>query len=211
VPILNFAWAGYIIDLLRNVINGDSQPLPEWSDFGDKFVKGFLITLAGLIYFLPIIILSCIPLGFIFVTSPAERSLDAQEALTVAFTGVGIVFGCLFLIYLIVLSFGYPAICVNFARKGTFGSCFEFSEITKIISTNLSKYLTAWLISIVGGIIVGTILGIVGAVLGFIPCIGWIIGWFIGAIGGVYISTIFAHLFGQVAATPSTSMLTTEM
>jgi len=32
VPILNFAWAGYLIDLLKNVINKAAEPLPEWTD-----------------------------------------------------------------------------------------------------------------------------------------------------------------------------------
>jgi hypothetical protein len=109
------------------------------------------------------------------------------------------------------LSFGFPAVYINFARKGTFGSCFEFGEITKIITTNLSKYLTAWLISIVGGIVVGTIIGLVSALIGWIPCIGWAIAWLISAVGGVYISTLFAHLFGQVPASAGMEMTPVEM
>jgi Protein of unknown function (DUF4013) len=210
VPILNFAWLGYIAELIRNVMDGMSRPLPEWSDFGDKFVKGLLLTLAGVIYSLPALIFACIPFGFLFLTTPTEGS-NLQDAMAVAFTGIGLVLGCIFLIYALALSFGFPAVYINFARKGTFGSCFEFGEITKIISANLTKYLTAWLISIVAGIVVGIVLGLVSAVVGLIPCIGWVVGWLIGSVGGVYIFTIFAHLFGQVAASPGTTMMTPEM
>ncbi|MGB7095956.1 MAG: hypothetical protein WBD62_15035, partial [Anaerolineales bacterium] len=34
VPILNFAWTGYTVDIMRNVIDGVSMPMPAWSDFG---------------------------------------------------------------------------------------------------------------------------------------------------------------------------------
>jgi hypothetical protein len=30
VPILNFAWGGYTVDILRNVIDGVPRPLPAW-------------------------------------------------------------------------------------------------------------------------------------------------------------------------------------
>ena len=59
VPILNFAWSGFMVDLMRNVAAGEPKPLPDWSDLGDKFVKGLIITLAGLIYALPALLVGC--------------------------------------------------------------------------------------------------------------------------------------------------------
>jgi hypothetical protein len=209
VPIINFAWLGYIADLIRNVMGGASRPLPEWGDFGDKFLKGLFLWLAGVIYSIPALIFACIPFGFILLTAPSEGS-EIQDALAAALTGIGLILTCIIILYALALSFYFPAVFINFARKETFGSCFEFGEITKIVSTNTSKYLTAWLVSIVAGIMVGIVLGIVSTIIGLIPCIGWIVGWLIGAIGGVYIFTIFAHLFGQVAASPG-AMVTTPM
>jgi len=209
VPVLNFAWLGYIADLIKNVMDSASRPLPEWGDFGNKFVKGLLLWLAGVVYSLPALVFACIPLGFVFLTVPSENS-DLQDTLAAAFTGIGLILGCIILIYALALSFYFPAVYINFARKETLGSCFEFGEIMRIVSTNTSRYLTAWLVSIVAGIVVGIILGIVGAVVGLIPCVGWIVGWLVGAIGGVYIFTIFAHLFGQVPASPA-PMAMTEM
>lgn len=202
VPILNFAWTGYTVDIVRNVSDGVSLPLPDWSEFGDKFVKGFLIWAAGFIYSLPALIIACLPLGFLTIPALAEDS-NLSDTFFLVFTGVGIFLICLIVLYLLVFSFYFPAVYINFARKGTFGSCFEIGEIIKIVSENTSEYLTAWLISIVGAILVGIIIAVAIGLLGWILCIGWIIAWLISAIGSVYMYVIFSHLFGQVSAEKS--------
>jgi hypothetical protein len=96
------------------------------------------------------------------------------------------------------------------ARKGTFGSCFEIGEIIKIISQNTGKYLTAWLVSIVGAVVVGIVVSLLSIVLWVIPCIGWILMWLISALSSVYLFTLYAHLFGQVVAPEATSVSITE-
>jgi len=209
VPILNFAWTGYTVDIMRNVIDGVSMPMPAWSDFGDKFVKGFLVWAAGFIYTLPALIIACLPLGFLIIPATMESS-NTTETLISVFTGIGILFLCLLVLYLLAFSFFFPAVYINFARKGTFGSCFEIREIIKIVSQNTSKYLTAWLVSIVGAIVVGIIVMLVSLVLAIIPCIGWLITWVISALSSVYIFTLYSHLFGQVVAVDTTSVVTTD-
>ena len=89
VPILNFAWSGYTVDVVRNVSDGVSLPLPDWSEFGDKFVKGFIIWAAGFIYSLPAILLACLPLGFLMIPALAEDS-NISETFFSVFTGIGI-------------------------------------------------------------------------------------------------------------------------
>ncbi|MBK5106664.1 MAG: DUF4013 domain-containing protein [Anaerolineales bacterium] len=203
VPILNFAWTGYTVDILKNVTDGYSKPMPDWSDFGDKFVKGFFIWLAGFIYSLPAILISCLPLGLLIIPISSEISTEGfyqSDALFSAITGVGIIFLCLFVLYLLAFSFYFPAVLINFAQKGTFGSCFEIGAIIKIVSKNTSKYLTAWLVSIVGSIVIGIILMIISIVLSPIICIGWLLSWVISALASVYLFAIYAHLFGQVVA-----------
>jgi hypothetical protein len=187
-------------------MDGVAKPLPEWSDFGDKFVKGLLLSLAGIIYSLPALVIACIG-GIVFLI-PASQGTEVQDTFAAVSSGIGLLLSCLIAIYALVLSFYLPAVYINFARKGTFGSCFEFGEIIRIVSQNTSRYLTAWLISIVAGIVVGVVLGLVGSVLSIIPCVGWIVAWLIGAIGGMYIFTIFAHLFGQAVSHPSDPALT---
>ncbi len=209
VPILNFAWGGYTVDNLRNVMDEVARPLPDWSDFGEKFVKGFLIWAAGFIYALPALLIACLPLGFLVIPASTETS-NISDALVAAFTGVGIVLTCLLALYLLALTFYYPAVYINFARKGTFASCFEIGEIIKIVSKDAGKYLTAWLLVIVGSIVVGIIIWLVSLVLSVIPCIGWILAWLLSALASVYLFVIYAHLFGQVVAEPAASMTISE-
>ena len=45
VPILNVAGVGYMLDVTRNVVAGRETPLPEWDNFGDKFVRRLTGTL----------------------------------------------------------------------------------------------------------------------------------------------------------------------
>jgi hypothetical protein len=200
VPILNFAWAGYLIDLLKNVINKAAEPLPEWTDFGGKFMKGLLIWVAGLIYALPVICLSTIFITTASITLSSLTEGDTVNTLGSAFSGVGILLACLAVLYGLLLSFFYPAMLIHFSRKETFGSLFEIGAIIKVATSNLSPYLTAWLIGIVAAVVVGLVVGLVSAVVGIIPCIGWLVAWVLSGLTTVYISVIWAHLFGQVAS-----------
>lgn len=208
VPILNFAWAGYLVDLVKNVINRDALPLPEWTGFGEKFMKGLFIVVAGFVYALPVVCLATIFGTTAGVTLGNVTEQGAVDTLGSVFSGVGILLGCLMALYGLALSFFYPAMIINFAEKETFGSLFEIGAIIKVATSRLSPYLTAWIIGIVAAVVVGIVLGLVTTVLGIIPCLGWLLAWIIGGIGGVYISTIWAHLFGQVVSeTPATSIV----
>lgn len=213
VPILNFAWGGYTVDILKNVIDGNPRPMPDWSDFGDKFVKGFFIWAAGFIYSLPAIIIACLPLSLLIIPISSEistESVTSPDAWASAFTGIGIIFLCLLVLYLLVFSFYFPAVYIHFAQKGTFGSCFEIGEIIKIVSKNTSKYITAWLVAILGGIVVGIIVMIASIVLSPIICIGWLLSWIISALASVYVFAIYSHLFGQVVAEETSNIIQTE-
>jgi hypothetical protein len=74
VPILNFAAIGYALEVTRQVINRvDSNTLPEWDDLGGKLVKGLVVTVIALVYFAPLIVLSCI------IGIPASLMGDSEE------------------------------------------------------------------------------------------------------------------------------------
>jgi len=50
VPILNFAMTGYMIQIVRNLMDCALEPLPNWDDLGKKFMDGVMLVLAGLVY-----------------------------------------------------------------------------------------------------------------------------------------------------------------
>lgn len=200
VPIVDFALLGWVIDIMRNVSQRQPNPLPEWSDFGEKFVKGAILFVVGLIYSLPALLLTC-PLVFVPFTR-GDLGGDGQQALASMFVGTTLLLTCVISIYGLLISFLMPAVFLNFARKGTFAACFEFGEIWRIMSRNLSDYIVAWLIIIVVGIAASFVIGIVGGVLAFIPCCGWILAWILFGVTTVWILAVFGHLFGQIGAEP---------
>ncbi len=197
IPIVNFAYLGYLTIIMQNVSERKPLPLPEWDNFADKFVRGAILFLAGLVYSLPALLLFC-PLVFL----PFMRGENGRNAVQAIFAGSMLLVSCALMIYGLLLSFLLPAINLNFARKNTLGACFEFSEIWRIMSRNLGDYIVAWLITIVIAIVASSIMGVVAGILFIIPCIGWIAGWILVSLTGVWIGTVYAHLFGQVGAPP---------
>jgi hypothetical protein len=197
VPILNFAWVGYLTDLMHNVSQNLELPLPNWDDLGEKFITGLKISAAAMIYSLPILLLGIIPLSAIFISN-LNTGQDAGDALVGVVGGAGMLAICCVSLYGLLLSFVFPAVHLYFARHGTFQSCFHVKEISQLIALNSANYLVAWLISILAGVVLGTISGILSVVIGIIPCIGWIIAIVIPAFVTVWVSVIYAHLFGQI-------------
>jgi hypothetical protein len=200
VPIVNFALFGWVIDIMKNVSQRQAEPLPAWENFGDKFVKGLILFVVGLIYLLPALVIACVAIGVPLVNG-GFRDVGERE-LAGMFFGTFTLSLCAISIYGLLISFLMPAIFLNFARKGTFASCFEFGEIWRIMSKNLGDYIVAWLIVIVISTIISFISGIVGAPLAFIPCCGWIVAGIIFGVATTWMSAVFGHLFGQIGAEP---------
>ncbi len=200
VPIINFALLGWVIDIMKNVSQRQTEPLPEWSNFGEKFVKGLILFVVSLIYSIPMLIVSCPAMFLPFMRGDLSR--NGQQAATGMFVGTTLLLTCIVGIYALLLSFLMPAIYLNFSRKGNFGACFQLGEIWRIMSKNLGDYIVAWLIIIVVGIAASFIISIVGGVLAFIPCCGWILAWILFGVTTVWILAVFGHLFGQIGAEP---------
>lgn len=200
VPILNFAWTGYMVGILRNVMNNALKPLPTWDDVDRKFSDGLLLFAAGVVYALPIVLLLILPFSMTALARlfPENRNFQAMSRMVVD-TGGMLLFGLLCLLVLcgIALSILYPAILVLFAREGTFASCFKLREAFGMIRKNAAAFFTAWGLSVAAGLGVGLIVGFINLVVGWLPCLGWIIGLALSLGSGVYLTAVHAHLFGQ--------------
>jgi hypothetical protein len=200
VPILNFAWSGYLVDIIRNVMSNNPEPLPTWDDLGKKFSEGLILFGASLIYAFPILIAVCLPLGVsassdVFAGNNnlpdlSQRLLEAGGALLFCML-------CVLVVYGLALSILYPAILILFAREGTFASCFRLREAFRMIRKNAGSFFTAWALSLAANLGVGLLAGFVNLVVSWIPCIGWIVGLVLAMAVGAYSMTVYAHLFGQ--------------
>jgi len=200
VPILNFAWSGYLVDIIRNVMDHDPKPLPTWDDLGKKLSDGLILFGAGLVYALPILLVFGLPLSLAAFSGLVSGNNNMQDVgRMLAETGSVLFFGlfCVLLLYGMVLSIVYPAVLVLFARERTFASCFKLREAFALISRNAGPFFTAWALSMAAGLAVGLVSGFVNLLVGWVPCIGWMIGLVLSLGSGVYMTAIYAHLFGQ--------------
>jgi hypothetical protein len=182
VPILNFAALGYLVQVIRNVRDGQALPLPEWDQLGEHFRSGLYLFLILLIYSLPIVLLLCIQTGASIVVGSAATGQSAANALFIISTCLW----CLVGVWVLVVGVLSPAILVRFAETLEFQSGLRLGEVVSIIKANPASYLIAMIIMWVA-------LGVI-APLGLIACgVGVVVT-------GFWATLVSGHVLGQLAA-----------
>ncbi len=179
IPIVNFAALGYGLKVLKNVAEGAEQPLPEWSDFADCFVQGLVSFLGGLVWAIPVILLS-LAIGFMSAVTGYEGDLQgAGGPVWLCVTSLS----CLSGLYGMFLGVVTPAAVTQYAVSGEFGAMFRFGQIFKYITSNLGPYIIALLLGLVAAFI---------ASFGFALC-GFGIFW-----TAFWAMLVINYLLGQV-------------
>lgn len=178
---------GYCVRLLENVRDGVARPLPEWDRWGEDMVDGFKLTVAFLLYALPIII---------FLIPAILGAVLADQRNSANFIGVPLMICgmCLTLLYAIFLSVAEPGIMIAFTRDHTVGSALRFGEVWEWTRRNIGPviivalvYMAASSVIPFAAVIIGTILLVVGLIV-TIP------------LGTLVLALVQAHLYGQLAA-----------
>jgi len=201
VPILNFALVGWMVDIAKRVMDHELEELPGWDDFGKKFMGGLYYTVAGFIYALPVILVSCVMFAISFgSTFAAAQEGNTEEVVAAIMAGNGIVIfclSCLVILYGLVLSVLMPALLVHYAKEDNFGAMFKLGVVYGKVRENAGTFFMAWLVALVFSFLAGLALGGAGSILSLIPCIGWIAALLISMLAAPYISAVYSHLFGQ--------------
>ena len=172
IPVL-----GWGLEVIRRVIKEEPEPLPDWSEFGQYFVKGILVVLVAFIYSLPIIVIgSCnAGAGTLLGNTGEDFATPAIWILTMCLS-------CIYIIYGLGISLVVPAALGNYAASGEFGSVFKLGKIFKIVKDNLGNY---------GLVFLGMLLSNIIAPLGAVACgIGV-------AVTSAYAILFNSHLIGQ--------------
>jgi len=177
---------GYLVHIVRNVMDGAEEPLPEWEQWGKLLKDGFNLLIAGLVYTLPIWLLMCCSFMFFIPAAVTEGGISEIMA------GIGVVsmmlMSCLFFLFIIAFALIQPAITIQYAREDSLSACFRFSEVLGMTRDNIAD------IVIVVAVVLG--LGFVLSLVGIVPIIGWIISIF----ASVYVIFVSGHLYGQIGA-----------
>jgi hypothetical protein len=197
VPILNFAWVGYQVQIIRNVRRNEAIILPTWDDLGKKFTDGLMLALAGILYALPIILIACLPLALIFIPMLAVENEDLFGALMAGSTLIYFSLFCVIFLYALALSILTPIMQIHYAEEGTFASCFKVREFFAVLGKHAGTFFTLWIIIVGVTIGVGIATGMVGGLIGWFPLIGQILLAVVAMTGSAYSVCFSSHLYGQ--------------
>lgn len=165
---------GYMVDTVRNVMGDEPRPLPQWSDLGERFVRGLILTAVAIVYMLPVILLACLQ-GIVSLAA-GDRAAEGVLSVTLCVQ-------CLSFLWSLLVAIVFPAAVIRYAETGEFSAAFRFGEIFSLIAGNTGNYIVAVLIGWVASIIAG---------LGTILCF---VGVFFTLFWGYL---VMAHLWGQV-------------
>jgi hypothetical protein len=186
VPILNFVVYGYQLQIIKNVSQDQELPLPDWDDFGGKFVKGLMVAIAAFIYALPLIVVWIIGVVVMAIAGGAASSSSGDTA--GAAGGIAglcmIALYCVSFIYSIIV-YGFVMLpgLMRYAEEGQFGAFFKFGENLHVATSNLGGYIVMLLVIVLAGI-VAEIVGAIACGIGLIFTMFWAI-------------LVSGHLFGQ--------------
>ncbi|MCK5053460.1 MAG: DUF4013 domain-containing protein, partial [Anaerolineales bacterium] len=175
IPLIGqVALTGWLVELTRRVIRGDSEPMPDWADFGGILILGLKTVAIGFVYALPLIFIS-----FPVAVIDAIFEYETASALYSIFI---LCFSCFAIIYGLALAFFLPAAVGELAASDNLGAAINPTNIIAHVRAAPSAYLLALLGTIVAGFLSG---------FGIILC-------FIGVIfTAVYASAVQGHLYGQ--------------
>lgn len=172
--ILAFALlGGYGVAVTRQVMGGNLDKLPEWDNWGELIADGLKVIVIGIVYALPIIVLS-ICLGI-----PAGILAEDAQGLSSLFS---VLLSCLSLLWAIVVSVALPAATAFWVAADDLSAAFRFGEVLGFVRDHLATYLITFLMSWVANFI---------GQLGSIVCgIGWLVTV-------PYAWMVTGHLYGQ--------------
>jgi hypothetical protein len=177
IPIINFVALGYVLEALKRTADGMDIPLPEWDDFGGKFIKGLMVFIIGLVYAIPVILIACC-MGILLPVLGGDTEGVADMAVM-----LNLCMNCLSLIWGIVMWLVLPAVWIRYAVTGDFMSAFQFGEIFGFIRDNIANYIVAIILWIVANFVAG--FGVIACFVGVLFTTFW-----------AYL--VMAHLLGQV-------------
>jgi len=179
---------GYWVRVLEKTVAGDESP-PEFTEWGDLFVKGLAGTAIGLAYaIVPTVIYSVVVFGLIGV----GLGLGGDGGGLIAGIGFMTVFASIPL--MLIIYYIVPAGLTNYAREGSISAAFDMSAIKPVLLS--TDYLLAALFPMAVAVVLmivnsALILTVVGALL--VPFVGF------------YANVAIFRMFGQAFATATTT------
>jgi hypothetical protein len=185
--VTQFFGVGYLLECGKTAMKKTAK-LPEWTDWGNLFVKGLVAFIISAIYFMPTVILILIVAGTTILTGFSVQNLGVL----IGSLGVGML---LVLVVGIITAYVLPVAILTYASKGGFGSAFALKEVFAKAFTG--QYLVAWLLSAVAGVVVMMVAGYLSALLALTFVLPLILSGLATAISGIIAMTLLGEAVGS--------------
>lgn len=191
---------GYVLDIMRQAIEGRPLSLPAWEDWGRFWSDGWRVFLVGLAFIAPGIVLLCGGSALYFVGSASlpffvSSGGDlAGVALTLFLLSFAIFFVSLFAGSLLAVlgTIPFPFAAAHLAAQNSLGAAFRTSEWWPALRRSKVEYFIAWVIvfGLFGITYLATLLAYYSLILCFLVPV-------LAAPLGFYASLVAAALFGE--------------
>jgi hypothetical protein len=180
-----FIVAGYALEVLRNVRNGEPYPMPEWRDrWGEWLVLGVKAAVAIFVWSLPAILIS-IPMSFGFALTD-NGDLVALGGLLAA------CFSCLLFLWIVVVLLATPVIYIRLAETEELSSAFRFGDILSFTREHIGNVIVATIVYVIASFLIG----VLGSIVGLILCL---VGLFVTLPAAQFITMMVqSHLYAQI-------------
>jgi hypothetical protein len=152
IPVIGPFYAlGYQVQVIKNVLQGREVPLPDaLEDFGDKLLKGLILSLTMLIYALPLILIgacSGIGLGIFSDVLKDPNTVDTVGSIW------GVCFGCFGALYGALLGLIAPFVYATYADTGELGAALKVGDIWGMLQKNIGPAFIVLLVSVLAGLL----------------------------------------------------------
>lgn len=179
--------AGYNIRVLKG-----GATAPEADDILGMLIDGIKMYIIGIVY----MIIPCI-IGLVMLILTAGSGLAALSGLNTSDPGafIGFLFGSVavaFIVWVVfAFIFGLFEIIgiIRFARSGSMGEAFAFSEIMDKIGS------IGWINYIISLIVLGIVMFIIYFILMIIPIIGWLLILILGPLLSIVVARYQSNLY----------------
>jgi Protein of unknown function (DUF4013) len=159
IPILPAIFVcGYIIQVMRGIIEGEAPAMPEWKDWGRLGADGLRGLVAAVVYLGPgSVVMFCgwvlylvMYLGGINLLQSAPHAQPTALALVLIFGALGVLFLSLFagMCLLLIGGVPLPAALGHLAARQKLGAAFHIFEWGAVLAANRWGYFLAWVVAV---------------------------------------------------------------
>ena len=177
---------GYLINVLKTTVNGESEP-PAFEDWGELFVTGIVGTVISFVYsIVPFLIFGGI--AVVFTGLGGLIGGDGGGVLA----GLGLLTFLLAIPVVFLVYYMVPAALTNYAIEGKLSAAFEFGTLKPVLLS--VEYLVAVLLPLVVAVLLWVVTGVLS-----ITVIGLVLVPFLQFYGQVAVFRMFGSAFKSVS------------